>query len=187
MKYMARWGPKGFLVSPDKIVPFEDFSTSLTLKEDSENDTSGTPPTNTRGRELRPITFSTKYLRAAGVDPRRQLEDWEAQLGKAYPLYIGEKQFGPPKMKLKKVEGKGLQIAPSGEWLSIEVSITLEEYSEGKTSALTGKSAPNAAAANKAAGVYAATVAEKKAALEASASKTDKQQKKPTAKKGGAR
>ena len=66
MTFIARWGPKGFLTSPTKIVPFNGFSTSLTLKADSENDTSGTNPTNTRGRELRPISFETTYFAAAG-------------------------------------------------------------------------------------------------------------------------
>ena len=86
MVFIARWGPKGFLTSPTKIVPFNGFTTSLTLKSDSENDTSGTAPTNTRGRELRPVSFETIYLAAAGVDPRAQVEEWESLLGQSYPL-----------------------------------------------------------------------------------------------------
>ena len=83
--YQCRWGPKGFIISPDKIVPLVGLSTSLTLKADSENDTSGTQPTNTRGRELRPMSFSVPYYAAAGVDPRDQIRQWEAELGNAYP------------------------------------------------------------------------------------------------------
>lgn len=189
MQYMARWGPKGFLVSPTKIVPFSGFSTSLTLKADSENDTSGTAPTNTRGRELRPISFETIYMAAAGVDPRGQVEEWEAQLGNSYPLYIGEKRFGPAKMTLTGVSTSDVQMTATGAWISCKIALTLEEYSEGKTSALTTKSSGSAsssssskggdsAAAKKATADYKATLAAKKEAMNATASKSDKAQKK---------
>lgn len=186
MQYMARWGPKGFLVSPTKIVPFGGFSTSLTLKADSENDTSGTAPTNTRGRELRPISFETIYMAAAGVDPRGQVEEWEAQLGNSYPLYIGEKRFGPAKMTLTEVSTSEVQMTATGAWLSCKIALTLEEYSDGKTSALTTKSSGgsssskggDSAAAAKATADYKATLAAKKEAMNATASKSDKAQKK---------
>ena len=140
MGYQARWGPKGFIISPNKIVPLTGLSTSLTLKEDSENDTSGTQPTNTRGRELRPITFSVPYYAAAGVDPRDQIRQWEAELGKSYPFLIEGKKFGADKMKLTNVETSDIQLSNSGQFISCVISITLEEYSEGKKSKLVGKS-----------------------------------------------
>ena len=88
MQYTAKWGPKGFLLSPTMVVPFNDFSTSLTLKEESKDDANGNARINIRGRELRPISFSTTYYRAMGTDPRYQSETWEAELGNSYPLYI---------------------------------------------------------------------------------------------------
>lgn len=136
MGYMATWGPKGFIISSQKIVTMEGLATSLTLKEDSENDTSGTQPTNTRGRELRPITFKVTYLRAAGVDPRAQIKEWEAQLGNAYPLIVGGERFGAEKMKLTKVDTSDILLTNSGKFLKATVGITLEEYSDGKTSKL---------------------------------------------------
>lgn len=140
MGYQARWGPKGFIISPNKIVPLMGLSTSLTLKADSENDTSGTQPTNTRGRELRPITFSVPYYAAAGVDPRDQIRQWEAELGKSYPFLIEGKKFGADKMMLTNVETSDIQLSNSGKFISCVISITLEEYSEGKKSKLVGKS-----------------------------------------------
>lgn len=190
MTFIARWGPKGFLTSPTKIVPFNGFSTSLALKADSENDTSGTNPTNTRGRELRPISFETTYFSAAGVDPRAQVEEWESLLGQSHPLYIGEKRFGPAKMKLTAVSTSEVQMTATGKWISCKVAMTLEEYSEGKTSALVDSKGNKAAApsnstsgggsarAQKATSNYKATIAAKKAAMDATASKSDKAQKK---------
>lgn len=180
--YMARWGPKGFITAPNIIVPLNDFSTSLTLKEDSENDTSGTNPTNTRGRELRPISFSSIYVAAAGVKPRAQVEEWESLLGQAYPLYIGDKRFGPAKMKLTKVDTSEVQLTVSGAWISCKITLTMEEYSEGKTSALiSGKKAAesgSSASNKKKTDDYKATLAAKKQAMNATASKSDRAQKK---------
>ena len=91
MAYQAQWGPKGFLVSPEKIVTFDGFSTSIELNEESGSDTSGTPPTNTTGRKPQSVNLSITYVRAAGVDPRAQFEQWSTLVGLAYPFYISGK------------------------------------------------------------------------------------------------
>ena len=167
MGYAATWGPKGFIISASKIVAMENLTTSLTLKADSENDTSGTQPTNTRGRELRPITFDVTYLAAAGVDPRGQIDEWEAQLGNAYPLIIDGRRFGAEKMKLTKVDSKITLHPNTGKFIQVDIGITLEEYSGGKTSKLVSNSAKQ-------------QVEDKVAALNTTASTSDKATKKTT-------
>lgn len=162
MAYMAQWGPKGFVISPHKIVPLDNFSTSMKLKTDSENDTSGTQPVNTRGRELRPISFETTYWRALGVDPRAQIEEWEAQIGQAYPLYVGTKRFGPPKMILTEVSTSDIKLTASGEMLSCKIALKFEEHSDGKKSKLRDESP-----------------ASKQEAMQATASTSDRAAKKP--------
>lgn len=168
MIFTAKWGPNGFTVSQGVLVPFDGFQTGVTLKKDSENDTSGTPPTNTRGRELQVMSFSTTYLRAAGVDPRKKYADWEAELGNAYPLMIGGERFGPPRMKLTDVKLADLMLSPGGVFLGLKVSITLEEVAEGKTSKLAGTTAAGASS-------------QKTAAMNVTASKADKAVLKPSA------
>lgn len=170
MGYAARWGPKGFVISASKIVPFNDLKTSITLKTDSENDTSGTAPTNTRGRELQPVTFSTTYLRAAGVDPRAQWEEWGKLVGSKYPLYVEEKRFGPALLTLKQVDLSDVLTDNRGRFLKATISITLEEHSEGKSSKLTNTTDT----ASKAGATYAATVAARKEALNATAPKAER-------------
>ena len=170
----ARWGPFGFLVSPSKIVPFDGLSTSITLKTDNGNDTSGTGATNTRGLELQSMTFSTKYMRAFGVDPRERFEAWKAQVGNAHALYIENKRFGPAKMMLTGVNVSELLMNNDGSFLSVTLDITLQEYTTA--SSTTSK---NRAAASKAASVYEQTVAQKKAeAMNTTASTSDKVSKK---------
>lgn len=193
MAYMVRWGPKGFLISPSKVVPFDGFSTEMKLKADSENDTSGTEPTNTRGRELRSISFETRYYAALGVDPRAQIEEWESLIGQSHPLTIGSKRFGPPKMMLTQVSTSEVQLTPAGDMISCKIAISMEEYSEGKKSQLANTSAKsngsssskksskmsssksNEAAARK----HVDDVMAKRQAMDATASKSDKAAKKP--------
>lgn len=191
--YLASWGPKKFLVSPQKIVPFQGFKTSYALKEDSENDTSGTAPINTRGRELQTMSFSTMYLRAAGTDPQAQIKEWENLLGSSYPLYIRGQRFGPTKMMLTQVDVSDVEFSNTGLFLKANIAITLKEYDESNTtkvkSGTSGSVSRNAgsssggtsSAAAQAASKYAETVEKKKAeAMATTASKNDKATKKAT-------
>ena len=180
MQYLAKWGPKGFLVSPNKIVPFEGFSTSFKTKDDSNNDTSGKAKTNTRGKELISMSFETTYLRAAGTDPRSQIEEWKSLLDKSYPLIIGGERFGPNKMQLKQVDVSDCLFSNTGKMLKVKIKITLKEDA-GSATSTKAKSSSSSSASSKAKATYEKTVAEKRAAMNATASKEDKAEKK----KGG--
>ena len=177
----ARWGPMGFLASPSKVVPFDNFSTSVALKSDSGNDTSGTATTNNRGLELQSMSFSTKYMRALGVDPRERFEAWTALMGQSHPLYIGSKRFGPAKMQLTGVNVSELLTNNNGDFLSITLDITLKEESQTttvKSSTATSTSASKSTSStSKAASTYQKTV-EKKTAMNATASSSDRNTKK---------
>lgn len=178
MTYKARWGSMGFLVSPSKVVPFDNFSTSINLKTDNGNDTSGTSASNTRGLELQQMSFSTKYMRALGVDPRERFNAWKALVGKDHPLYIGNKRFGPAKMELIGVSVSELITDNTGRFISITLDITLQEKGNKTTSTSKASSA-----SSKAAATYAKTV-EKKKAANATASASDKAAKKPAGTRG---
>ena len=184
MEYTALWGPKGFIVSPSKIVPLLDLKTSFAAKTDSGNDASGTARTNARGRELQTVTLSTLYVRGAGVDPRGQIAEWEAQVGNSYPLYIDGSRFGPAKLMLKSVDVSDILLSNTGKFLQCAVALKFEEYSNEtttkKTTTSTAKAAPTASA-SKAEAVYNSLAAQKDTALKATAKPSDKAAKKPTA------
>ena len=180
MEYTALWGPKGFIISPSKIVPLMNLSTSFAVKADNGDDVSGTAATNTRGRELQTVSLSTLYVRGAGVDPRGQISEWEAQVGKAYPLYIQGQRFGPSKLMLKSVDVSDVLLSNTGKFLQCAIALTFEEYSEQAKQAST--SAGTSASAAKATSVYQSVTDQKKQALNATAKPADKASKKPTTK-----
>ena len=178
MSYMAQWGSKGFLLSPTKIVLLENLTTSVELKADSENDTSGTSPTNTRGLVARPVSFSVTYTRAAGADPRAQLTEWEGLVGQSNPLYIGGTRFGPSSLLLTKVDSSEFVFSPKGEFLSVTVNLSFVENSGGSTSSAAKTTTSKTTSSG--GSVYAETVAKRKA-MNATASASDKNAKKPSA------
>ena len=170
MQYTAKWGPKGFLISANKIVPLMDLSSTVSIKTETQKDASGTAKTNVKGRELQPISLSTMYLRAAGVDPRAQIEEWEALVGQANPLIIGNKRFGPAKLMLKSVSSSDIITNNDGTFLQAKVSLSFEEYSESASASVSAASA----SAERAATTFANTVAQKQAEKASSASSAAK-------------
>lgn len=183
MGVKATWGPKSFYTSPGRVVPFGDFSTSVTLKADSENDTSGTEPTNTRGRDLQPFSCSTTYHAAAGNDPMAEFNSWVKLIGMYYPIYIGGRRLGPAeRFILQSVSASDMQQAENGAVLSLTLNLSFNEYSEGKSSKLAnvtgGTSVSNTSSSEQARATYEATVAAKTEAKNATASAADKAEKK---------
>lgn len=174
MEYTAKWGPKGFIVSPSKIVPLLNLSTSFSIKSDSGNDASQKNTTNTRGRELQTVSLSTLYVRAAGVDPRGQIAEWEAQVGKAYPLYVEGQRFGPAKLMLKSVEVSDVLLTNSGKFLQAAIALSFEEYVETASKSSTKSSSSSSSSASKAAATYNSITEQKKKALNATPTRNEK-------------
>lgn len=131
MDYFAKWGPKGFLYSDTKIVPFWGLSTGYALKEGNNTDTSGTEPTNTTGRAAQTITFNTRYALYLGTDPKAQMHDWYDLAEDVWPFYVGGQQFGPPLLQLQDVQWSNHLIDASGRLISVDAAITLREWYEG--------------------------------------------------------
>ena len=182
MEYTALWGPKGFIISPSKIVPLLDLATTIAVKTDNGNSASGKSTTNTRGKELQTVSLSTLYVRGAGVDPRGQIAEWEAQVGKAYPLYIEGQRFGPHKLMLKSVNASDVLLSNTGKFLQCSVALQFEEYAEAASTSTTSKASAKNDTAAKAAAKYNSITDQKKNALKATAGATDRAAKKPTAK-----
>ena len=162
MSYMARWGPKGFLLSPSMVISLGDFSTSVELNVDSNTN-------NILGLLLRPVSFSVVYARAAGTDPRAHLQEWESLVGQSHPLYIGGKRFGPNSLILKKVDSSDYVFSPKGDVSSLTISVSLEEDTNSQATALTDTTTGSAGGVT-----VDASTAEKRSAMNATASAADR-------------
>lgn len=128
MAYQAKWGSQGFIIEPTRVVPLMGFSTSYSRKSDTNEDTSGTQTSNTRGMELQPVHLETTYFSGAGIDPRRKIDEWKQQFGKKYPLYLNGKQFGPKLLELDSVSFDNFKFDNAGKIIQVDVAIELIEY-----------------------------------------------------------
>lgn len=140
MEYIAKWGPKGFVLSPSKVIPLLDLSTAVTLKSDNDTDANGGVVSNAKSIDPQQIEFATTYLRAAGVDPRQEYEEWVALVGDTHTLYIGGQRFGPDRMTLGSISLSDVLLSPKGEFLKATVAIVLTQSEKSKTSAAVGDS-----------------------------------------------
>lgn len=169
MGVIASWGIKKFEINPQKIYPFSDFSTAFKLKTDANADTSGTSPTNTRGRELEQITCSTRLLASAGVLVRNEFGSWRKLVGEAHPLIIGGASFGVGNFQLESVSISETELDMNGNFIAATLSFTFTEYIPANAAA----TAKATATSNSGAG------ASKEQAMSVTASADDKKKKSP--------
>ena len=129
-KYFAQWGPKGFITTPDKIVPFWGLKTTHEVRK-AYLDKSEKEPKNVVQRNALKVTFNTRYLKASGTDPKDQMHQWFDLIGKKHPMYVGGQQFGSPLLQLEDVKWSNFIYAPDGEIIGADAEIHLIEWYEG--------------------------------------------------------
>ena len=165
MAVMAQWGEMVFEISAKSLTPLTNFRTGFKIKNEETTDTSGTPPTNTTGRDTEQITFTVTYSGFDGSDVRRRFGAWRALIGKVNIFYLGGEPFGAQNFQLESADLSACEIDSNGKMIYAEVSITLTEYvkqtnkstSSGSTTATT--TTKNAATAKTAAAAYSRSAA----------------------------
>ena len=171
MAVQAKWYNKKFEVSSKRVVPIYDFGTTYALKQDTNDDTSGTKKTNTRGRAPEEPTFKIKYLAAAGASPRNEFTEWRKLIGKEDYIYIGGTKYGNNKFELK--EAAISEVILDNKGRTIQAVVTLKFF-ENMPKAK--KSTSKTSAAGKATASSKGTKSQAKAA---GATKSDKKLKNP--------
>lgn len=170
MATQARWYNKTFEITPSKVMTISGFSTSYKLKSDTNDDTSGTKKTNTRGREPEEPSFSVKYLAAVGATPRNDFTGWRALVGKKDYLYIGKTKYGTHKFQLISADVSDVLLDNKGRTMQAVVTLHFREVLPTKKSKSKKGSSSKSKSKNK---------GSKSQAKSAKASKTDKKLKSP--------
>lgn len=148
MSIVAKWGDKKFVVSSSKITPFTGFSTSYSIKEDSNTDTSGKKKTNTRGRAAEEPSFSVTYVSALGVNARNEFTSWRKEIGKKHYIYIGTTKYGVNKFELKSADVSDLVTDNKGRTVKATVTLHFMEILPSKKKTSTSKKATESSKAN---------------------------------------
>lgn len=142
MATMAKWGPKKWAVSAKKVVALEGLSFSYSQVADNNSSTEDKKPTNERGTELFPLSFTTTLHSGAGVDVRAEIESWKALVTKVNYFYLGGKKLGP-KLQLRKVAVSDIKLDDLGRMRLATLSFEFKEYDHDTTSVKVNTSALN--------------------------------------------
>lgn len=142
MATMAKWGAKTWAVSSKKVLALEGLTFSYTQVADENRSTEDKKPTNERGVELFPLSFTTVLHAGAGVDVRAEIESWKALVTKVDWFYLNGKKLGP-KLQLRKVAVSDVKTDDFGRMLLATLSFEFKEYDAATTSVKVSTTALN--------------------------------------------
>ena len=140
MATMAKWGPKTWAVTPQKVVALEGLAFSYSQVADNNTSTEEKKTTNERGTDLFPLSFTTVLHSGAGVDVRAEIESWKKLVTKVNYFYLGGKKLGP-KLQLRKVSVGSVKTDDSGRIRLATLSFEFKEYDPDTTSVKVNTSA----------------------------------------------
>jgi len=130
MSQLGSLGPIVFIVSPNKIRTFDEFSRSSAGRW-AKHDILGKKPLTQRiGPGLDTVSFSMRFDVKYGMNPRKELERLEKidREGKALPFLIGGKSIGTGLWVITSLEQKWTSVDNNGNILVAAVNVSLEEY-----------------------------------------------------------
>lgn len=133
---MAKWGDKEWGVSKDRICAIDDGSikTSMSLKEDTNEDKSGKPATAPLTMELEELSFTYTCNTLRGkVKGGDEYESWRKLFGQHHPFYLAGKRFGPKEYMPKSVELEEEHHIDSGKFWQVKIAVTFKEYAPSKS------------------------------------------------------
>lgn len=133
MAEMARWGSKSWTVSSTAVIALEGLSFSFQQVADNNTSTEDKKPTNERGTELFPLSFTTVLHSGAGVDVRAEIESWKALVTKVNYFYLGGKRLGPL-LQLRKVSVSNVKIDNLGRMRLATLAFEFKEYDKDTSS-----------------------------------------------------
>lgn len=145
MATMAKWGPKTWTVSSEKVVALQGLSFSYAQVADNNNATEDKKTTNMRGTELFPLSFTTTLHSGAGVDVWAEIESWKELVTQVDDFYLGDKNLGP-KLQLRKVSVSNVKTDDFGRIRLATLSFEFKEYDHDTTSVKVSTSALNVTA-----------------------------------------
>lgn len=133
---MASWGPKEWGVSKDRVCAIDDGSikTSMSLKEDTNEDKEGKPATAPLTMELEELSFTYTCNTLRGkVKGGEEYDSWRKLFGKHYPFYLAGSRFGPKEYMPKSVELEEEHHIDSGKFWQVKIAVTFKEYAPSKS------------------------------------------------------
>jgi len=130
MMPIAVFGSKVFQVTQDRIYTFDGIQYSSSLNTEKQDASGKKPSTYNKGPGLNSMSIRIYLDVSLGVDPRREIEEWEAikDASIAYPFVLGTRPLGKNKWLLVSVQVAIQNIDSNGNVLSAELTLQFDEY-----------------------------------------------------------
>jgi len=127
---IAVFGAKVFQVTSSKIHTFDELQYGSTLETEKQDAAGKKPSTYNKGPGLNSLSAKINLDVALGLNPRRELEEWEAikDDAVAYPFILGGRPLGNHKWLLVDVQTDKLRIDNLGNILSGTLSLKFDEF-----------------------------------------------------------
>lgn len=128
--YLAMFGPKGFTVSSNKVITFDEFSSNSSLETEQQESKNKKPSTYIKGSGLATFSIKVRLDRSLGVYPMEQIEDWISIKDKAqaYPFLLKGKPFLNTKWILKSVGISDTHIDNTGYLIAATLTLSFDEF-----------------------------------------------------------
>lgn len=149
--YIATFGPKGFTVSLEKIVSFDDFEIISSINTEKLENEGKKPSTYKKGVNLDTFNLKVTIDSNFGTTPEIQHAQWMDVLKKQqpWPFLIKGKPLNNTKYLLIKVQPINNKYDNVGNWITTTLYLEFEEFvAEGTPPADTNKSTSIATASN---------------------------------------
>lgn len=131
MTVQAEWNGFAWRVEPGCVRPITSIDGTRSVSVERNDDKEGEPATQTVALDL--MTFTVNYtasLGATGRDPRDEYGEWWRNVGVYAPFYLSGRKYLGDLFLLKSAKASNQQLAADGSWLTADIELSFEEYSE---------------------------------------------------------
>lgn len=124
------FGPKGFTVSQDKIITFDEFQLDSSLEVEKQDNPGSKPSTYIKNPGLDSFNMKVKLDSDFGVHPLNQIEDWMKvkDAKNAYPFLIKGKPLLNTKWLLVSVQLSDTQYDRLGNLMRATLALKFDEF-----------------------------------------------------------
>lgn len=134
MTVQAQFLTKKWEISQEKVMSILDFSYNSGVKTETAKTSGGRDKIVSKGYDADTMSFSYVVNKNAGCDPEKEFSDVKLLTGKIGPFLIGGARFGALKWRLISVKPSDVQCMPTGEILSMKITLNFEEPGISKNS-----------------------------------------------------
>ena len=143
MTVQAQFLTKKWEISPNKVMPLTGINYNSAVKTETAKTSGGRDKIVSKGYDSDTLSVSYDVHKTAGCDPEKEFSDVKLLTGKVGPFLIGGSRFGAILWRLISVKPSEITTTPTGEIISMKITLNFEEPTASKKSSSSKVTAKN--------------------------------------------